>query len=408
MADDFRRAMTELWIQDHAPDRIYSSRPDMPLLSSRSSPPSDAGSSESVPPAMLLRYGDGRPDEQIPRSKDVGHGVVGKTGAKRHRSHGNDSEDWDGEPPRRVRHPKQQIVVPPQPNYVVAQSPQQPPIVVSSYHQRSRPTIIIQETTDRHQPPIIIQEDTRHRPHTPIIIQEDTRHRPHTPVIIQEDKRRRPHTPIIIEPERASQQPIGLYPHHSYRPEQPPIILSPRSHSYPSEPPITHNTPITGTHSSAGHSYPSNADPPIILNSQAPSSHRSNRAGKELPMSDVLINPNISTSRSKSKSSSKDHEPETSLAPNPRNHPSAPYPLSDRHPSSVAASNSKSSRKTSSRNDVGIQNTSHDRGVPILALSTSQSSWTSSSKSSSGGTIKKTDHTFLSQRESKLGEGRVG
>ncbi|KAF8959140.1 hypothetical protein BDZ97DRAFT_1839112 [Flammula alnicola] len=115
-----------------------------------------------------------------------------------------------------------------------------------------------------------------------------------------------------------------------------------------------------------------------------------------------------STSPSKPKSSSS-RQLEIDLAPDPRNHRSSPHPSSDRHPPLVAASNSKLSPRTSSSNNVGIQSINCDRGVPILALSTSGSSSTSSLKSSSSSrTIKETDHTFPSKRESKLRDGHVG
>ncbi|KAF9479267.1 hypothetical protein BDN70DRAFT_698295 [Pholiota conissans] len=45
-----------------------------------SSPPSEADSSYSTPPKMILRYGDGRPDVPIPHT-----GGMGRAGSKRHR-----------------------------------------------------------------------------------------------------------------------------------------------------------------------------------------------------------------------------------------------------------------------------------------------------------------------------------
>ncbi|KAF5358265.1 hypothetical protein D9756_001235 [Leucocoprinus leucothites] len=58
------------WVQTHSsdPDRFCS--PSIPLTEIEgfipSSPPSDAGSSHSLPPKMVLRYNDGRPDIPIP------------------------------------------------------------------------------------------------------------------------------------------------------------------------------------------------------------------------------------------------------------------------------------------------------------------------------------------------------
>lgn len=64
------RERTAYWVQAHSsdPDGFYS--PSIPPSEVEglipSSPPSDAGSSYSLPPKMVLRYNDGRPDIPIP------------------------------------------------------------------------------------------------------------------------------------------------------------------------------------------------------------------------------------------------------------------------------------------------------------------------------------------------------
>ncbi|XP_006457803.1 hypothetical protein AGABI2DRAFT_182943 [Agaricus bisporus var. bisporus H97] len=64
------RERTTRWVQTHSsdPDGFYSPSIPPPMLDSffPSSPPSDAGSSHSLPPKMVLRYKDGRADIPIP------------------------------------------------------------------------------------------------------------------------------------------------------------------------------------------------------------------------------------------------------------------------------------------------------------------------------------------------------
>ncbi|KAF8954116.1 hypothetical protein BDZ97DRAFT_1867520 [Flammula alnicola] len=89
--------------QSHIPDFsglfVSDAHSDTPPLWPNASPPSDAGSSESVPSAVPLQYNDGQCDEQIPaRSTSVrGTVAVGGTGAKRGRSRNRHDSDLDRE-----------------------------------------------------------------------------------------------------------------------------------------------------------------------------------------------------------------------------------------------------------------------------------------------------------------------
>ncbi|KAF8635479.1 hypothetical protein AX17_003869 [Amanita inopinata Kibby_2008] len=63
------RERTAYWVHAHSPDQVECYSPSVPppeLDAFFPSPPSDAGSSHSVPPKMVLRYDDGRPDIPIP------------------------------------------------------------------------------------------------------------------------------------------------------------------------------------------------------------------------------------------------------------------------------------------------------------------------------------------------------
>ena len=76
------RDRTARWVQSHSPTESEFYSPSLPpsvidgLVPS--SPPSEADSSHSTPPKMVLRYNDGRPDIPIPHP---GHGM-GKPGSR--------------------------------------------------------------------------------------------------------------------------------------------------------------------------------------------------------------------------------------------------------------------------------------------------------------------------------------
>ncbi|TFK36332.1 hypothetical protein BDQ12DRAFT_699624 [Crucibulum laeve] len=82
------RERTAYWVQTHTPEEFYSpsappSELDGPVPSS---PPSDAGSSHSLPPKMVLRYGDGRPDIPLPYPQGGAGAMNGtnRSGSRRH------------------------------------------------------------------------------------------------------------------------------------------------------------------------------------------------------------------------------------------------------------------------------------------------------------------------------------
>ena len=65
------RDRTAYWVQTHSYNEtpLYSpSVPPSEIEGYLSSPPSDAGSTHSIPPRMVLRYDDGRPDMPIPHT----------------------------------------------------------------------------------------------------------------------------------------------------------------------------------------------------------------------------------------------------------------------------------------------------------------------------------------------------
>jgi hypothetical protein len=68
------RERTAYWVQSHTPNEIAFYSPSVPpsvIDGLVSSPPSEAESSRSVPPRMILRYGDGRPDIPIQPSEPI-------------------------------------------------------------------------------------------------------------------------------------------------------------------------------------------------------------------------------------------------------------------------------------------------------------------------------------------------
>lgn len=79
------RDRTARWVQSHSPTESEFYSPSVPptvidgLVPS--SPPSEADSSHSTPPKMVLRYNDGRPDIPIPHPSH-GHNLMGKPGSK--------------------------------------------------------------------------------------------------------------------------------------------------------------------------------------------------------------------------------------------------------------------------------------------------------------------------------------
>jgi len=79
------RDRTARWVQTHSPTESEFYSPSLPPTVIDgfvpSSPPSEADSSHSTPPKMVLRYNDGRPDIPIPHP---GHGpsLMGKSGSK--------------------------------------------------------------------------------------------------------------------------------------------------------------------------------------------------------------------------------------------------------------------------------------------------------------------------------------
>lgn len=141
------RERTLYWVQSHSPSETQFYSPSMAPsdIPSPSSPPSEVESSHSTPPRMLLRYGDGRPDEAIPYYDDHsglkgGNGSVfrsqtlpqnpsrSKSGS--HRTHSSHRHDRYRErsPPR---FPEDIRVFP-------SQSPEETPRRVFPSHSRSR------------------------------------------------------------------------------------------------------------------------------------------------------------------------------------------------------------------------------------------------------------------------------
>jgi hypothetical protein len=68
------RERTAYWVQSHKPSETEFYSPSVPpsvLDGFVASPPSEAESSHSVPPRMVLRYGDGRPDIPIQSTEPI-------------------------------------------------------------------------------------------------------------------------------------------------------------------------------------------------------------------------------------------------------------------------------------------------------------------------------------------------
>jgi len=79
------RERTAYWVQSHSPEEVQlyspSAAPSVINGLVPSSPPSEVESSHSIPPKMVLRYSDGRPDMPIPRADDT-HDMT-RSGSKR-------------------------------------------------------------------------------------------------------------------------------------------------------------------------------------------------------------------------------------------------------------------------------------------------------------------------------------
>jgi hypothetical protein len=84
------RERTNRWVQVHSSDSDGFYSPSIPPTTLDGfvppSPPSDAGSSHSLPPKMVLKYKDGRPDIPI-----HGHGSRGTSHRRTQREHGHPS-----------------------------------------------------------------------------------------------------------------------------------------------------------------------------------------------------------------------------------------------------------------------------------------------------------------------------
>ena len=82
------RDRTARWVRSHSPTESKFYSPSLPPFVTDelvpSSPPSEAGSSHSMPPKMVLRYGDGRPDIPIPPPA-LGH-AMGEQDSKVYRN----------------------------------------------------------------------------------------------------------------------------------------------------------------------------------------------------------------------------------------------------------------------------------------------------------------------------------
>ncbi|PPQ99356.1 hypothetical protein CVT24_009221 [Panaeolus cyanescens] len=109
------RERTAYWVQRHAPlhDDEYYSPSIAPSVSEGfvpSAPSSDAGSTHSTPPKMVLRYGDGRPDIPIPlvpnganaQSRSQRHSVD-RTGSGSSAGHSRSSHSRHPEMPEEIR-----------------------------------------------------------------------------------------------------------------------------------------------------------------------------------------------------------------------------------------------------------------------------------------------------------------
>ncbi|KAF8808983.1 hypothetical protein BYT27DRAFT_7095019 [Phlegmacium glaucopus] len=133
------RERTARWVQNHSPieDEFYS--PSLPpsvidgLVPS--SPPSEADSSYSTPPKMVLRYNDGRPDVPIPHP-----GSMGKPGSR------IDSPAF--KPSYSHRHDHESRV--PEEIRILPSSGDVPTSSTSSRHTRSKS---LPRSSDHHRPP---------------------------------------------------------------------------------------------------------------------------------------------------------------------------------------------------------------------------------------------------------------
>lgn len=81
------RERTAYWVQAHQPNETEFYSPSVPPIvlddpPSPISPPSEVESTHSLPPKMLLRYNDGRPDVPVSHWHHEGHGVT-RAGSKK-------------------------------------------------------------------------------------------------------------------------------------------------------------------------------------------------------------------------------------------------------------------------------------------------------------------------------------
>jgi len=153
------RERTAYWVQNHSPieDEFYS--PSLPpsvidgLVPS--SPPSEADSSHSTPPKMVLRYNDGRPDVPIPHP-----GSMGKPGSRMYqnspqtssshsRARSGSSSDSPGFKPSYI-HRRDHESRSPEEIRILPSSGEVPTSSTSSRHTRSKS---LPRSSDHHRPP---------------------------------------------------------------------------------------------------------------------------------------------------------------------------------------------------------------------------------------------------------------
>lgn len=152
------RERTARWVQGHSPieDEFYSPSIPPSVIDGLvpSSPPSEAGSSHSMPPKMVLRYNDGRPDIPIPHPGSS-HGM-GKPGPRMYQNSSQTSSSQSrarsgSDSPvfkpssytnRRDRSPEEIRILP--------SSGEIPTSSTSSRHTRSKS---LSRSSDHHRPP---------------------------------------------------------------------------------------------------------------------------------------------------------------------------------------------------------------------------------------------------------------
>ncbi|KAF9532876.1 hypothetical protein CPB83DRAFT_846528 [Crepidotus variabilis] len=250
------RERTAYWIQSHAPydNGFYSPSVPPSVMDGRipSRPPSDAGSTNSTPPKMVLRYNDGRPDIPIPHPK--GGPSLGRSGSTRHQdpnhgrsrtlsynhgmAHGPSRSGSSGGPtPSPLRHDD---LVPPEEIRIL------PSFGKSSTATSSRPN----HTRSRSVPRPIDRDEEPELPFIPPPhLHSSSPYRPST---------RSPHHQVSFAPpapphqpwHRSKQSPAAYSPHQSQHSQRPgpgyPAMLNHPPHVGPNGVIYSHSAPLPG------------------------------------------------------------------------------------------------------------------------------------------------------------------